>query len=836
LKKFFSKRVIALMALLVLALFVVRPQVGLLHRKVAESLSMELGRRVEIAAVHIRFLPRPGLELENLKIDDNPEFGAEPLLRSSDVAAWLRVISLLRGRIEISSLSLSDASLNLSRNSQGKWNFEELVERASKSSTAPTTAGKREPRRKFPYIEAGRARINFKNGVEKTHFALTNADFSLWQETENQWGMRMRASPIRTDANLTDTGVISIDGIWQRSSVLYDTPIQFSLEWKQAQIGQVSRLVFGTDQDWRGSVTLSSTFAGTLRNLKITSETSIDQFRRREMPAGTDFNVAAQCAANYNSDQQALTNLDCKAPSGNGTLELKGNAVGVPFSSYDLALLANDVPVQSALELIRHVTQTVPRDLSATGSIDLAFSLNRSGLSIVPQLQGQGEARQVRLRSQGGTEVVLGRVPFALATSALPAHASKSPIISALLNFPKLEIGPIDVPLGRSTPVQAQISLSRSGYTASIRGEAGLKRLLQAAQMLRIPAPQVVAEGSSTLDLNLAGAWDLATPSLSGTAQLRSVHAQVRGLNSPLQIRHADLVIDADAVRVKNLEALAGETSWHGSLLIPRSCAVPESCRFQFHLRSPQISAVALNRLLNPLAAKRPWYRILGLDSASNSFFMKTTATGSIAIDKLILGNAVCSRFSSDVDLEKAKVSLTNVRGNLLGGETVASWKADFSARPPAYSGTGSFDRVSLSLIAGLMHSEWIDGSGSANYRFKTAGWNIHDLLNAADLNANFTMRDGVFPHVVLSDGAEPLRPSVFSGQLALQQGTFSLDDTELVTADGVFNLSGTASLAGDLDLKMTGENSTGYNVSGTLDQTRVSPITNPPTQAALKP
>jgi hypothetical protein len=76
----------------------------------------------------------------------------------------------------------------------------------------------------------------------------------------------------------------------------------------------------------------------------------------------------------------------------------------------------------------------------------------------------------------------------------------------------------------------------------------------------------------------------------------------------------------------------------------------------------------------------------------------------------------------------------------------------------------------------------------------------------------------------------------VFSGQLVLREGTFSLDDTELVSDSGVFNVSGTASLAGDLNLKMTGENSSGYNVSGTLDQTRVSPITNPPTQAALKP
>jgi hypothetical protein len=359
---------------------------------------------------------------------------------------------------------------------------------------------------------------------------------------------------------------------------------------------------------------------------------------------------------------------------------------------------------------------------------------------------------------------------------------------------------------------------------------------LQVAQMLSIPAPQVVAAGSSTLDLNLTGAWDLATPSLSGTAQLRAVHAQVRGLNSPFQIRRADLVIGADAVRVKNLEAVAGDSTWRGSVLVPRPCAAPESCLFQFHLRSPEVSAVSLNRLFNPLAVKRPWYRLLGLGSFSNSLFLKTTATGSIAIDKLHLGGAVCTRFSADLDLEKAKVSLTNVRGNLFGGQTAATWKADFSVRPPMYSGTGSFEDVSLASIATLMSDGWIDGSGSADYRFKAAGWNIQELLDASELNASFNIKNGVFPHVVLTEDSGPLSASAFSGQLALHQGNFSLDDTELVTTDGVFNVSGTASLAGALDLKMTRENSTGYNVSGTLDQTRVSPITNPPTQAALKP
>jgi uncharacterized protein involved in outer membrane biogenesis len=831
LKKLFSKRVIGSTALLLLALFLVRPQSGLLHRKVAESLSMELGRRVEIAAIHIRFLPRPGLELENLIIYDNPEFGAEPLLRSPDVSAWLRVSSLLRRRIEISSLDLNNASLNLSRNSDGKWNFEELVERASKSSTAPTTAGKREPRRIFPYIEAGHARINFKDGLEKTHFAFTNAEFSLWQESENQWGMRLRGSPIRTDANLTDTGVISMNGVWQRAAVLYDTPVQFSLDWKQAQIGQMSRLLFGTDKEWRGSVALSSHFSGTLRNLQITGEASIDQLRRQDMPAGTDFTLAAECSAEYDSDQRSLTNVDCNSPTGDGSLELKGSAAGIPFSSYNLTLLAKNAPVQSAIELLRHVNQTLPRDLNATGNMDLAFSLRRASSSTAAQLLGEGEATGVRLSSRARTELILGRVPFALVT---PSSTSKSQAV-ALNNFPKLQIGPINVALGRPVPVQAHLVISRSGYTASIRGEAGLKRLLQAAQMLRLPAPQVSAEGITSLDLNLAGAWDLATPALTGTAQLRAVHAQVRGMNSPFQVRRADLAIDNDAVRVKNLDALAAGSTWRGSLVIPRPCATPDTCRIQFHLRSAETSALALNRLFNPLAAKRPWYKILAIGNSSN-YFAKATATGSVAIDKLILGGAVCARFSSDLDLEKAKLSLTNTHGNLLGGQTAANFKADFSVRPPMYSGTGNFDGVWLSSISELMRTGWIDGEGSANYRFTTSGWNLQDLLKQAEVDAKFSIKDGEFPHILLSENAEPLRSSVFSGQLVFRDGAFSLDDTELVSDSGIFNVSGTASLTGDLDLKMTGENSGGYNVSGTLDQTRVSPITNPPTQAALKP
>ena len=54
-------------------------------------MSSALGRSVDIGSVHLRLLPRPGFDLENLVVYDDPAFGAEPMLRASEVTAALRL-------------------------------------------------------------------------------------------------------------------------------------------------------------------------------------------------------------------------------------------------------------------------------------------------------------------------------------------------------------------------------------------------------------------------------------------------------------------------------------------------------------------------------------------------------------------------------------------------------------------------------------------------------------------------------------------------------------------------------------------------------------------------
>ena len=190
-----------MLAALLLILFSFRPGVAQLRNRIARSIGSALGRRVSIDNVRIHILPRPGFDLGGLVIYDAPAFSAEPMIRAQDVFAAIRLRSLLMGRLEIATLSATEPSVNIVRNSEGRWNLASLIERNAQIPAAPTQNSTSEHRPAFPYLEATGARINFKIGPEKKPYALTNADVALWQDSDNSWSARMKAQPMRTDFN-----------------------------------------------------------------------------------------------------------------------------------------------------------------------------------------------------------------------------------------------------------------------------------------------------------------------------------------------------------------------------------------------------------------------------------------------------------------------------------------------------------------------------------------------------------------------------------------------------------------------------------------------------------
>jgi hypothetical protein len=842
-KKIFSRRVAICAGVMVFALFLARPSASRLQDRVARSISAALGRNVEIGSLHVRFLPRPGFDLENVVIHDDARFGAEPLVRAPEVTAWLQVGALLKGHIQIAHLNLSDASLNLTRNAAGEWNLADLIQRSSAITVAPTSAGRHTAAKAFPYIEASNARVNLKIGEEKTHFALTDAKFALWQDSENTWGVRIEAQPIRTDANLTDTGLLAINGTWQRSATLLTTPLHFSFAWRRAQLGQLTKLVSGVDREWRGAVALSGELVGTPENLKIASETSVDDFRGPDVMGDGDLRLAARCTAEYRFSSRAVSNLDCVAPSGGGKMELTGSAAAgrTLVSAYDLQLSVTGLATQSILGFARHMKTTFAGDITAQGLTSGTVQLTRDDAGSV-RIQGSGELRDLTLLSRSNGSLAIGTIPFGINQGTheqeqRPRTSSVrrgGPQAQAEIGSLQAEIGPFDLATGKGSSLQIRSSVSRSGYEGSIRGEAHIRELLQLARVVAVPVPAVNADGNSSVDLRIAGAWDGARPAITGSAQLRSVYAQVRGLNGPLNISRASMNLSEDSVKVSNLTAEAADATWHGSLRIPRPCANPASCALEFNLHTAKLSAAGLNQYLNAALQKKSWYRFLGLGEDQPGYLMQARASGTVAIEQLMLGNTPCSNFSATLRLDKGRISLSSITGEVLDGSISGDWEANFNASPPEYKGSGTAQGITLAQVSELMQNNWIEGAADARYEFAASGRSLRELLASADMGTQFSISDSVFPHVALTKGSGPLRAQSFSGTAQMHDGEISFRDAELETARRVYSLSGTASLAGALNLRISSEGAPGYSVSGTILETRVS--ASPTTAAALKP
>ncbi|MCU1298908.1 MAG: AsmA [Acidobacteriaceae bacterium] len=842
--KLFRSRtgIASLAAVLLLALFLVRPGANRLKTRIVNSISSALGRQVEVSSVSLRFLPQPGFELENLVVHDDPSFGAEPMLRAGEVTAGLRLTSLLRGRLEISKLSLSEPSLNLVRNSDGRWNLETLLERAAKLPIAPTSKAKSERRPAFPYIQADKGRINVKVGLEKKPYALSNANFGLWQDSENSWGMRLKAQPVRTDLNLTDTGLLSISGSWERAATLRETPVQFTFSWQRAQLGQATKLVRGSDAGWRGTIKVSANLSGTPADLVLKISSSLQDFRRYDIVGRDALALSATCAGHYSSVDQALSTIECEAPVGQGAVTVTGNVAGLAnFPIYDLKLLAHDVPMQSLLALARHAKANLPDDLVAIG--DLNANVGVRGDQTRVTWSGGGETSGFQLKpSRTNAELVLDKIPFVVASGANPAlTASNSGVHSRIqpaqgLPETHIELGPFSMALGRPTPAVVRGAFSRSGYSVSIVGDVQLKRLLQLARNIGVPSAQPSVDGPAKIDLQLAGKWQgFVLPKANGRMQLRSARAEVRGLETLVQIESATLLLTEDQVSIQSINASFGGSAWRGSVTLPRECVTPGTCPLRFNLHADEIATDQLNRYLNPEFRKRSWYQFLP-SSAGSPYALTLFAAGKLTAGRVLIHRLASSNVSANVELNHGKLEISDLRGDVLGGHHSGSWRADFTVKPPAYSGKGNFQLVALDDLATLMHDDWITGTANATYEASASGLNLNDLLGSAVATLQVNAHTVALPHIVLDNASGPLEMSQFLGTLNLRDSSLDFDGCKLETKSDIYRVSGTTSLGRNLNLKLARDGAAGFDITGTLTQPRISPVSTHEAEAALKP
>ena len=307
--------------LVVLILLFVPPLINVsrFQHRIERNISNSIGRNVTFDRVSLSLLPLPGFTLENFVIDEDPAFGSEPILWASQVNVTLRISSLWRRHVEFSKISLTDASsVNLVRLSNGKWNIEKLLLQASRIEAAPTAQRFAGPAPRFPYIEATGARLNLKLDQEKMPLTLTDAEFALWLPEPHQWHLRLLAHPTRTDISPGDTGTIRMEGILGGNNApvraLAEIPINLRGSWEDAQLGDFSRLLTGSDAGLRGDSSMTFAVTGTVDHNTIATNISVAKARRADFVPSRPLTLEVGCNAIATNTFHSFSSIECHWP------------------------------------------------------------------------------------------------------------------------------------------------------------------------------------------------------------------------------------------------------------------------------------------------------------------------------------------------------------------------------------------------------------------------------------------------------------------------------------------------------------------------------------------
>ena len=372
--------VVVLCVVLVVLLLLITPplvNVNRLKRRIATSISQSLGRPVELDGVTMHLLPMPGFTLQNFVVSEEPAFGSEPIIRANVVDVTLRPSSLWRRHVEFSSMTFEAPSLNLVRNAAGLWNVQSLLMHAASVSTAPTAQRKAGPEPRFPYIEATGARVNVKLGEEKKPFSLTDADFALWLTSPNEWRVRAKGTPMRTDTDITDPGTVKVEGSLKRAGTMAEVPVDLTASWSGAPMGEATKMLSGQDAGWRGNLIVEASVVGTLGAAKLTTTIRMEDLRRSEFVPVQTMDVRAECAGTLDATAAVVNDPDCsvRTPFADGA-KVAGRVVAiadrVDLSTQEaqgLRVGMTNVPDAWLLDWARLFSQRVPAGEHPEGTV-----------------------------------------------------------------------------------------------------------------------------------------------------------------------------------------------------------------------------------------------------------------------------------------------------------------------------------------------------------------------------------------------------------------------------------------------------------------------------------
>ena len=740
----------------IVALLVLPPLVSLNSYKgrITQLVSAALQRPVRLSGVELRILPMPGFVITDLTVAADPAFDGEPVLHANTVTASIRLWSLWRGKLQLSRISVDEASLNLVRSGDGRWNIEDLFHTAARHNSSSGSAAP------FPYLEATNSRVNLKNGVEKLPFSLLDADASLWQDSDGAWHVRLRGQPARTDVSLdlADTGIVRAEATLHPAPTLEQMPLHLDLDWRQAQLGQLSRLLLGSDEGWRGDLTGELHLDGTVDTAHVQSRLRASGVHRAEFAPAAPLDFDASCSFVFHSAQRTLQNLLCDSPIGNGRARITGDLAfaGTPP---DLTVALDRVPAQAGLDLLRTVRNDLDPGLQAAGNVSGKISYQPTAAA-APASAKMPRAKSAHAAANHGPASPLtgvltvqglsvsgGPLTHAVTADKLllePAPQAASEPAALVTEFP--------IPAGGPTPLTITARIAFGGFELGVHGSAALPRLRELALAAGFPQVQAlsqIAGEPAAINLAAKGPWlpsilPVGAPngSMNGTIELKDANWRSGFLSSPVLLPSATLHLDNGTLRWDPVSFSFAAVKGIATLEVPPACLAPAECNPQFTLKFSSIDAGALQAALLGAHQNGSLFSSLLARFDSSSAPLWPRLEGSVQADTLDLGPFALHNLVADIRILPTGAEVTSFDASTFGGAVAGKANLDAGDKP-SYTVDGQFAQINAAQLGQLFRMKWTGGPISGAGHIQLAGHTQEDFASTATGTLHFDWPHG---------------------------------------------------------------------------------------------
>jgi hypothetical protein len=637
-------------------------------RKISRLLTADLqasfGRPVQVAHYAFSLWEGPAIEADSVVIREDPRFGNEYFLRAGEIDASLRWGSLLRGRVEFGSFSLSNASLNIVT-AGGQWNLADWLPRPSSSPAAGSSRARRLYR-----IDIDNGRINFKRGTVKLPFALIGVNGSVDETSPGRWSISLAAQPLRAAVTLQDAGTLLLEGQVGGTSARL-RPANLHLLWQDASLSDVLRLLFGYDYGVRGrqDLDLLASSSGQQWRFELdVRESGVHRWVLAAEPINPGLNVRLAGAWSPGEGNLTLASGKIQGPASSIALtgglnwpvaNLEGSGDAAHGPRLHLRLATDGVSARDLLSWYRSFHQSIPASLRAAGWLEGSAEIG----GWPPRIE-QASIETAAIRAQGG---VLAK-PVELGPANLRMSAKDATIAISDLDFGH-GIARFQVKGKAAHGRRWSYRLEATGSSAQVGG------LVSAIKALGVQTPSYWSEftGGASFRVDWSGTIPSTTQTAQAAIDFHNVVWQEPSLPAHVRLDSAHIQATGNQLRFDVRSAQALGATWHGWL----ERQLP-SGPWQFDLAANGLDGRTLLARLRP-QEQRPSLleRIFGFGHAAGSpplWPASLNASGTLEIGRLLVSRLSLGAVRGRMTIHNGSLEFSPVRAFFYGGGVQGSF------------------------------------------------------------------------------------------------------------------------------------------------------------------